>query len=69
MHFKRVRKLSGMPLRFSVGVNRNREIRSQALFAGGGSTDKDLGLEHLKFIVPEDSHAEMSSRHLEKIIC
>lgn len=47
---------------------RNREIRSQALFAGGGCIAADLGLEHLKFIVPEDIQGEMSSRHLEIII-
>lgn len=53
---------------FQWGVNRKGKIWSQALFAGGGSTDKDLRLEHRKFTVPEDSQGEMSSRHLEMII-
>lgn len=49
-------------------MDRHREIRSQALFAGGMSIDNDLGLEHLKFIVPENIQGEMFSRHLEIMI-
>lgn len=40
-------------------MDRNREIRDQALFAGDGSIDNDFGLEHLKFLVPENIQREI----------
>lgn len=40
-------------------MDRNREIRGQALSAGDGSIDNDFGLEHLKFLVPENIQREI----------
>lgn len=68
MHFKRVRKLPGIPLKICVGMWIEIGQSGAKPFFRGSSINNDFGLEHFKFIVPEDIQRETSSRHLEIVI-